>query len=81
MALYNKIMSFFWLLMAIGSTIVITYFGYTDGFNRWLYYYAVPVVALIMYFFKKWMVKRMHKHMEYLNEKNTAEGSTNGNKA
>lgn len=69
MEFYNKIMSFFWLLLAIGSAAVITYFGFTDGFNRWTYYYAVPVVAIIMYFFKKWMVKRMQRHMEYLNEK------------
>ncbi|MGV3632315.1 MAG: hypothetical protein ACO1O6_13990 [Bacteroidota bacterium] len=70
MELYNKIMTFFWLLLSVGSAIVITYFGFTEGFNRWTYYYAVPVVALVMYFFKKWMVKRMHRHMEYLNEKN-----------
>lgn len=70
MELYNKIMLYFWLVLAIGSAAAITYFGLNDGFNRWYYYYVIPVVAVVMFFFKRWMVRRMKRHLEYLNEKN-----------
>lgn len=70
MELYNKIMLYFWLLLSIVSTAVISYMGFTSGFDRWAAYYVVPLVAILMYLFKKWMVKRMKKHMEFLNEKN-----------
>lgn len=70
MDLYNKVMLYFWLMLAIVSTAITTYMGFTEGFDRWVYYYVVPVVSILMYFFKKWMVNRMKKHMQYLNEKN-----------
>jgi len=70
MDLYNKVMLYFWLMLAIVSAAITTYMGITEGFDRWLYYYAVPVVAILMFLFKRWMVKRVKKHMEYLNERN-----------
>lgn len=70
MDLYNKVMLYFWLMLSIVSAIITTYKGFVEGFDRWYFYYAVSVVAILMFFFKKWMVKRMQKHIEYLNEKN-----------
>lgn len=70
MDLYNKVMLYFWLMLSIVAAIITTYKGFAEGFDRWYFYYAVSIVALLMFFFKKWMVKRMKKHMEYLNEKN-----------
>ncbi|MEY4572242.1 MAG: hypothetical protein RLZ10_1468, partial [Bacteroidota bacterium] len=32
----------------------------------WGSYYITPVIAFMMYFFKRWMMKRMEKHNEYL---------------
>lgn len=69
MNLYNKVMLYFWLMLSIVSAVIVIYMGITEGFDRWLPYFVVPIVALLMYFFKKWMVNRMHKHLEYLNEK------------
>ncbi|MES2589269.1 MAG: hypothetical protein V4622_09820 [Bacteroidota bacterium] len=66
MKLYNKIMLYLWLVVALVSFIFITYYGFTEGFDRWVYYYVVPVVAILMYFFKKYMIGRMEKHLEYL---------------
>ena len=68
MAVYNKIMLYFWLSVAIISGITITYMVFTEGFQRWGYYYVVPVVSLMMYFVRKWMIKRMNKHLKFLEE-------------
>lgn len=62
-------MLYFWLALAIVSGVAITYFGFTEGFDRWSYYYFVPVLALLMFVLKKWMLKRMAKHLQYLEEK------------
>ncbi len=61
-------MLYFWLGLSIVSAISITYFGFIEGFDRWIYYYVVPVIALLMFFFKRYMVQRMEKHFEYLDE-------------
>jgi len=68
MQLYNKIMTYFWLAMAIVSFFVITYKGFMFGFKYWSVYYLFSVIALGMYFLKKWMIKRMNKHAAYLEE-------------
>lgn len=70
MEMYNKIMLYFWLLLSIVATIVVTVMGFREGFDRWSYYYVIPLIALMMFFGKRWMMKRFKKHMEYLNEKN-----------
>ena len=68
MEVYNKIMLYFWLSVAIISGITITYMGFTEGFDRWSYYYVVPAVSLMMYLVRKWMIKRMNKHLKFLAE-------------
>lgn len=68
MKIYNKIMLYFWLALSIVSLVVITYFGINEGFDRWIYYYTLPIIALLMFFFKRFMVSRMEKHMKFLEE-------------
>jgi hypothetical protein len=70
MEYYNKIMLYFWLSLAIVAGITVTYMGFAEGFDRWLPYYVVPGLALLMYFFRKIMMKRMQKHLKFLEEKN-----------
>ena len=62
-------MLYFWLMLGIVSTVSTIYMGIKEGFDRWFPYFAISVVAFMMYFFKKIMLKRMQKHIEYLNEK------------
>lgn len=66
MQLYNKIMLYFWLYMSIAIFIFISYMSYTDGIKKWGYYYVFVVTSLAMFFFKKWMMRRMEKHLEFL---------------
>jgi len=46
----------------------VTYNGFTQGFDRWVGYYVFTLVAVGMYFMKKWMMARMAKHEAFLNE-------------
>jgi len=65
----------FWLFVGVGLTIFITYKTFTDGFNKWGYYYVFAALALIMYFFRKFMLNRMAKHLEFLeNQEKTNSG-------
>ena len=68
MQTYNKIMLYFWLIAAIAIFIFITYMSLTDGIKKWGYYYIFVLTSLAMFVFKKFMMRRMEKHMAYLAE-------------
>jgi len=68
METYNKIMRFFWLGAAIVTFTVITYFCIVEGYKTWIYYYVFTFISLMMFFTKTWMMKRMKKHTEFLEE-------------
>ncbi len=61
-------MKFFWLGLAIVTFVVVTYFCVTDDYKTWIYYYVISGIALLMYFMKVWMVNRMEKHAQYLED-------------
>lgn len=63
----------FWLVAAILVPIVVTYLGVTEGFEKWVYYYPLGAIAILMYFSRKWMMKRMEKHMQFLAEQKRKE--------
>ncbi len=67
---YNKIMLNFWLVVTIVLPIVVTYFVLSEynGFKRWGAYYILVVFTLLMYLVRRWMMKRMEKHLAYLEE-------------
>ena len=71
MKMYNQIMSYFWLFSAITIFLIVTYLSFTEGFNKWAYYYVFVLTSLAVYFLKTWMMKRMVRHNEFLKEKNT----------
>jgi hypothetical protein len=63
---YNKVMLFMWLLVSIGSLITVTVMGIIEGFERWYSYYVITFISFFMYIIRRWMMKRMEKHLEYL---------------
>ena len=65
---YNKIMLYFWFSMFVLITGIVTYMGITEGFERWSFYYIFGGLALLMFLVRRWMMKRMKKHMEWLEE-------------
>jgi uncharacterized protein YacL len=68
MQLYNKIMLYFWLAAAVVIFVITTYQGFTVGFKKWSFYYIFVVVALFMFILKRWMMRRVEKHMRFLEE-------------
>lgn len=66
---YNQVMLYFWLFAGAFGLIAVTYFGIQEGFDKWTYYYIFPGMAILMYFMRRYMMKRMQKHMEFLEEK------------
>ncbi|MDX1446905.1 hypothetical protein [Lishizhenia sp.] len=68
MQTYNKIMQVFWLALVILSFIYITYMGITEGFETWLSFYLLPVFAFCFWMIRRWMMKRMLKHQQYLED-------------
>jgi hypothetical protein len=68
MKTYNLIMGYFWIAVAVISLIVVSYNGFTQGFDKWAGYYIFTVVAIGMYVMKKWMMARMAKHEAFLKE-------------
>lgn len=73
MNFYNKIMLYFWLAAAILIFIVITYLSITEGFKKWSFYYVFAFLAFLAFITRKWMMKRMEKHLQFLEEQNKAE--------
>ncbi|MGB0915233.1 MAG: hypothetical protein ACPGVI_04130 [Crocinitomicaceae bacterium] len=73
MKTYNKLMLYFWLLMAAFLFIVVTYMAITEGFRKWAFYYVFAGIALLMFIVRRWMIKRMEKHLKYLEEQNQQE--------
>ena len=63
---YNKFMVYLWLTVAIVSAIIVTYKGISEGFERWYSYYVISGISFFMYVVRRWMLKRMEKHLEYL---------------
>jgi type VI protein secretion system component VasK len=61
---YNQFSGYLWLLIAALSFLVISYKIFTEGSQTWVAYYVIPAMALLMYGTKRWMMKRMYRHLE-----------------
>lgn len=61
-------MSYFWLAVATVSFVSVSYLCITEGFDKYASNYVFTVVALATYFVKRWMMKRMGNHTQYMKE-------------
>ncbi len=66
-------MLYFWLLMAAFLFIVVTYMAITEGFRKWAFYYVFAGIALLMFIVRRWMIKRMNKHLKHLEDEKQKE--------
>lgn len=69
MLTYNRIMQLVWLLATIFIFVFISYMSYTDGIKKWGFYYIFACWTLIMFFIRRWMMKRMKRHIEFMANK------------
>jgi cell division protein FtsW (lipid II flippase) len=67
METYNKIMQFFWLAMAVVIGVSVTYMSITEGFEKWAFNYVFAALALFVFLIRRYMMNRMKKHQEFLN--------------
>lgn len=70
METYNKVMIYFWAALTVVLILVITVMGFKEGFNRWAMYYLLPVLTLFILLIRRFMMRRMKKHQEFLEKKN-----------
>jgi len=61
-------MLYFWLFISVLLFIVITYMAISEGFKKWSFYYIFAFLGLFAFLTRRWMMKRMEKHAEYLEE-------------
>lgn len=60
-------MQLFWLAMATVIAVSVTYMGITEGFDKWGFNYVFAALALFVFLIRRYMMKRMKKHQEFLN--------------
>jgi hypothetical protein len=68
MKIYANIMRYFWLVASIVMFLGITYYGMKEGFEKWWYNYIFAIIALFAFLLRTFMIRRMKKHMNYLQE-------------
>ena len=73
MQFYNKIMLYFWIAAGFVILIGVTIMGFMDGFEIWMYYYLFAGLCFLMFFVRRWMMKRYEKHLKWLEEQNEKE--------
>ena len=61
LARLNRILELFWWAMAIVSLVAILIFCFQDGFNRWSFYFLIPVIAVIMALVRRFMRIKLEK--------------------
>lgn len=68
MKTYIRIMEIFWLSASILTFIMVTIMCLKENFASWAPYYTFSVLALAVYFVRRFMRKRMERHQQWLNE-------------
>jgi hypothetical protein len=66
MEYYNRIMTYVWLIAGISIFIFTTIMCVKEDYRKWIFYYLMSAISFLMYFLKRWMVKRMQKHLDFL---------------
>ena len=70
---YNKFMLKLWLVASIALPIIISFLVIRDGFHKWGAYYILAGFTFLIYLLRRFMMKRMEKHLQLLKEKSESE--------
>jgi hypothetical protein len=73
MEIYNRIMTYVWLFAGVAIFLVTTYMSFIDDIRKWGFYYLFSLISFVMFLMKRWMVKRMQKHIAYMQNQNSEE--------
>jgi len=77
---YNKVMEWFWLSVGFLIIIVVTYMCITEEPDRWAPYYGLCLFAFGTFFLRRYMRKRMEKHLTFLEEEKRKAGQPSNQK-
>ena len=55
----NKILEIFWWFVAIFTFFAVLYFTYLQGFEKWKFYFVVPVLAIGMALMRRFMKNKL----------------------
>jgi lysylphosphatidylglycerol synthetase-like protein (DUF2156 family) len=61
LAKMNGLLEKFWWAIAIITLIVVTFFSFSQGFDKWLAYFLVPILAAIMALMRRFMKNKLAK--------------------
>ncbi|HIP37405.1 MAG TPA: hypothetical protein EYG85_11175 [Crocinitomix sp.] len=61
LAKLNKILEKFWWTMAVITLLGVTYMAFTDGMNKWLFYFLIPFFCILMALVRRVMAKKLEK--------------------
>jgi uncharacterized membrane protein SirB2 len=75
MEIYNRIMTYIWLVAGIAIFLITTFMSLTDDVRKWGFYYLFSVISFGMFFMKRWMVRRMQKHIAYMEEQKSKDAN------
>lgn len=64
-------MTYVWLIAGIAIFALTTVMSLADDVRKWGFYYVFSLIAFLMFFMKRWMVKRMKKHLQFMQEQET----------
>ncbi|MEX1193409.1 MAG: hypothetical protein WED10_03085 [Brumimicrobium sp.] len=77
---YNKIMQKFWLAITVIIFVTVTYMGFKEGFDRWAFYYIFALLTIALFIIRRFMMKHMEKHQQFLEEQQRKETKDNADK-
>ncbi len=61
LARLNKILEQFWWAIAIVSFVAVTFFAIQEGFNKWAFYYIVPIISVLMALVRRFIKNKLDK--------------------
>ncbi len=74
MQLIHKALIYIWLTATFLILFMVSYKCYTDSWQKWYFYYGFAVVTFLMFLLRRYMYKRMMRHMAYIEELKRNEG-------
>jgi hypothetical protein len=63
---YNRIMTYVWLIAGVSIFILTSIMSLTDDVRKWGVYYLFSLISFGMFFLKRWMTKRMKRHLDFI---------------
>lgn len=68
LATVNKRLEIFWWFLAIVTLIMVIIMSFVQGFDKWKWWFFIPVIAALMALLRRWMYNKL-KNSEAFRDK------------